>query len=43
MFRQGFTSPALLKAAFAPVPYGAVTLSSAAFQPLPVRAKTTLA
>ena len=43
MFRQGFTSPALLKSVFAPVPYGAVTLFSAAFQLLPVNEKTALA
>ena len=43
MFRQGFTCPALLKAIYAPVPYGAVTLSSATFQLLPVRTKMALA
>ena len=36
MFRQGFTSPALLKAAFAPFPYGAVTRYGRSFQIVPV-------
>jgi hypothetical protein len=43
MFGQGSTCPALLEGAPAFHPYGAVTRSGPAFQPVPVLARAPLA